>query len=57
VNTYFREEKQKVGLYAYPLNASRTTRTAVWEPLYYTNRLIKTFSDEPRNNMWCKWLE
>jgi len=22
-----------------------------------TNRLIKTFSDGPRNNMWCKWLE
>jgi len=21
------------------------------------NRLIKTFSDGPRNNMWCKWLE
>jgi len=22
-----------------------------------TNRLMKTFSDGPRNNMWCKWLE
>jgi len=22
-----------------------------------TNRLIKTFSDGPRNNKWAKWLE